>query len=220
MWPPGNRTQVLCQSHSLIFAAPYHPILSVAFVFGKMVKYLTSYWILNKVNTLTQVHFHLRNVENYCFDTLGRMGKRGISTWFSVYFHSQWSLDKAVYLNHRYSKCLRQTVVAHSLRSCPSPAGEHSHETATYLPPSLLPRCWRGFRDVDGLLQGSPQVHSPLLDHLADVLYPVLLVLNTGRLCRRESIRRRCPSRLCPAHVGLPCFPTENFSQKSRHNSV
>lgn len=40
-----------------------------------------------------------------------------------------------------------------------------------------------GFGDVDGLLQRPLQMHSALLNHFTDVLYPVLFVLNTGRLC-------------------------------------
>lgn len=35
-----------------------------------------------------------------------------------------------------------------------------------------------GFRDVDRLLQGSPQVDSSLLDDFPNVFDPVLLVLN------------------------------------------
>lgn len=37
---------------------------------------------------------------------------------------------------------------------------------------------------MDGLLQGSFQVDGPLLDHLPDMLDPVLLVLDTGGLDR------------------------------------
>lgn len=115
--------------------------------------------------------------------------RRGIYTWLSVRFQPvepwQSSLSKPRVL--KVFKTNGGVPFPGSLCSCPSPAGEHSHETATHLPPSLLPCCWRGFGNVDGFLQGSPQVHSPLLDHLTDVLYPVLLVLNTGCLCRRES---------------------------------
>lgn len=44
-----------------------------------------------------------------------------------------------------------------------------------------------GFGDVDGLLQSTTQVDSPFLDHLPDVLDPVLFVLDTGSL-RRDTI--------------------------------
>ena len=36
---------------------------------------------------------------------------------------------------------------------------------------------------MDGLLERPLQVHRALLDHLADVLDPVLLVLDAGGLC-------------------------------------
>lgn len=184
---------------------------------------ISSYWILNKVNTLTQVHFHLRNVKNNCFDTLGRMGKgRGISTWLSVCFQPveswQSSLSKPRVL--KVFKTNGGGQFPGSLRSSPSPAGDRSHETAKYLPPSLLPRCWRGFGDVDGLLQGSPQVHSPLLDHLANVLYPVLLVLNTGRLCRRESHQEAVPFPPVPSTCSSPLLPNFPSFQGTSHRKA
>lgn len=44
-----------------------------------------------------------------------------------------------------------------------------------------------GFGDVDGLLQSSAKVDSPLLDHLPDVFDPVLFVLDTGSLRKDAS---------------------------------
>lgn len=67
---------------------------------------------------------------------------------------------------------------------------------------------------MDGLLQGSPQVHSPLLDHLADVLYPVLLVLNTGRLCRRESHQEAVPFLPVPSTCRSPLLPNFPVSKE------
>lgn len=49
------------------------------------------------------------------------------------------------------------------------------------VPATLVFGCG-GFGDVDGLLQRALQVHSALLNHFTDVLYPVLFVFNTGRL--------------------------------------
>lgn len=50
-----------------------------------------------------------------------------------------------------------------------------------------------GFGDVDGLLQSSAQVDGALLDHLPDVLDPVLFVLDAGSLRQNTSagVRRK-----------------------------
>lgn len=52
-----------------------------------------------------------------------------------------------------------------------------------------------GFGDVDGLLQSTTQVDSPFLDHLPDVLDPVLFVLDTGSL-RRDTSAGQSGTRL------------------------
>lgn len=92
-------------------------------------------------------------------------------------------LHKAVHLNHTGSKCLRKTAWCLLLPPLQASAlGSPPHS-----PPALLPRCRGCFGDMDGLLQGSSQVHRPLLNHLPDVLDPVLLVLDAGCLCREDS---------------------------------
>lgn len=52
----------------------------------------------------------------------------------------------------------------------------------TSLPSALVVLCCGWFGNMNGLFESPSQVNGALLDHLSDVLDPVLLVLNAGRL--------------------------------------
>lgn len=134
-----------------------------------------------------------------------------------LFASSQWSLDKAVNLNHGCSKCLRQMVVASSLVPCA--ALPPLQVTALMRLPStyLLPFCLAAGA-VLGMWMGS--FRAPLrctvlswitsrMCFIQSCLFSILDACAGGR-----AIRRQCPSRLCSAHAALPCFPTFPVSKE------